>query len=78
MQTGRLLSVREQQSCQTSAVALERVTVLKFTYIQLSWSQETEEVMDSCVSFFGAALGLGGQEAKEQHWIYLMMILDFQ
>lgn len=49
-----------------------------FMYMELTWSQETEEVQDTCVSFFGAALGIGGQEAKEQYWIYLMRILDFQ
>lgn len=57
---------------------LWREWLLMFMYMELTWSQETEEVQDTCVSFAGAALGIGGQEAKEQYWIYLMRILDFQ
>lgn len=41
----------------------DKCHVLKFTYIQFTWSKETEEIMNTCVSFFRAALGLGGQQA---------------
>lgn len=56
-------------------MALQTVTVLVFTSMQLAQGQGMEEVMDIRVRFFGAVSGLDTQEAKEQCCTYLMKIL---
>lgn len=52
--------------------------MLVFTSMQLAQAQGKEKVMDIHVRFFGAAVGLGAQEAKEQQCTYLNKILDFE
>lgn len=56
-------------------MALQTVTVLVFTSMQLAQGQGMEGVMDTHVRFYGAVSGLGTQEAKEQCCTYLMKIL---
>lgn len=46
--------------------------------MQLAQAQGKEKVMDIYVRFFGVAVGLGAQEAKEQQCTYLNKILDFE